>query len=191
MQKHESAFTLIELMITIAVAAAVLTFGVPGFSRVIERNQLSAYTNQLISSLHFARSEAVRRNQNITICHSSDGSSCGGVGYENGWIIFLDNNSDRDYSDTGEELIRVNEGLPSNYTMRTNGLAVFRYASNGKTTKTDGSSVAGLIVLCKDNVTNKARAIIIANGGRTRLAPLDANGVPEESLNTPITTCAP
>ena len=184
MQKHESAFTLVELMIAIAVAAIVLTLGVPSFGRVIERNQLSAYTNQLVSSLHFARSEAVRRNQNISVCHSADGSSCGGVGYESGWLIFLDTNDDDDYSDAGEELLRVNEGLPNNYTMRTNSLSSFDYRANG-------SAPTGRIVLCKDNMLTKARAVFISQGGRTRLAPLDANGVPEESLNTPIPTCTP
>ena len=103
MQKHESAFTLIELMIAIAVAAVVLTLGVPGFGRVIERNQLSTNINGLVSTLHFARSEAIRRNKNITVCHSNDGSSCSGVGYEDGWIIFHDNNGDGEYADAGEE----------------------------------------------------------------------------------------
>ena len=65
MQKHESAFTLIELMIAIAVAAVVLTLGVPGFGRVIERNQLTAHINELVSTLRFARSEAIRRNGDI------------------------------------------------------------------------------------------------------------------------------
>jgi type IV fimbrial biogenesis protein FimT len=184
MQKHESAFTLIELLIAIAVAAVVLTLGVPGFSQVIERNQLSTYTNQLVSSLYFARSEAVRRNQDITVCHSINGSSCGGVGYENGWIIYSDSNGDGDYLDTGEELMRVNESLPSNYTLRTNNLSTFNYRGNG-------GAPTGRIVLCKDNTLSKARAIFISQGGRTRLAPRDANGVPEESLNTPITTCVP
>lgn len=181
MQKHESAFTLIELMITITVAAVVLTLGVPGFGRVIERNQLSAYTNQLVASLYFARSEAVRRNEDIRVCHSDDGNSCGGVGYEDGWIIYIDNNEDGDF-DVGEELIRVNEGLPSNYTMQTNSLANFNF--NGK-----GGAPNGRIVLCKDNSLSKARAIFIGPGGRTRLAPLDSNKIPEKSPGTPIGEC--
>jgi type IV fimbrial biogenesis protein FimT len=184
MLKHESAFTLIELMITIAVAAVVLTLGVPGFGRVIERNQLSAHINEMVSTLHFARSEAIRRNKAITVCHSNDGSTCGGVGYGDGWLIFFDDNNDGDYSDTGEELLRVNEGLPSNYTMRTNNLNTFNYSAKG-------AAPAGQIVLCKDNLTTKARAIFIAIGGRTRLAALDANGIPEESLGTPISSCNP
>ena len=185
MQKHDSAFTLIELMIAIAVAAIVLTLGVPSFERVIERNQLSAYTNQLVSSLHFARSEAVRRNQNISVCHTADGSSCGGTGYENGWLIFLDTNNDDDYSDAGEELLRVNEALPNNYTLRTNNLSSFDYRANGS------APITGRIVLCKDNTLTKSRAVFISQGGRTRLAPLDANGIPESAPGTAITSCTP
>ena len=184
MQKHESAFTLIELMIAIAVAAIVLTICVPGFGRVMERNHLTAHINDLVSTLHFARSEAIRRNKGVTVCHSTDGATCGGVGYENGWIIFSDRNGDGDYADAGEEILRVNEGLPSNYTMRTNNLSTFNYSANG-------AAPAGRIVLCKDNLTNKARAIFIAVGGRTRLARLDANGLPEVSPGNPITTCTP
>ena len=184
MQKHESAFTLIELMITIAVAAVVLTLGVPGFGRVIERNQLSAYTNQLVSSLHFARSEAIRRNKTITVCHSDDGATCSGTGYEDGWVIFLDVNADGDYADAGEELIRVNEGLPNNYTMRAGGLSSFTYTAKGRAPN-------GRIVLCKNNSTTNARAIFIAIGGRTRLAALNSNNVPEVSPGTPIAECIP
>jgi prepilin-type N-terminal cleavage/methylation domain len=183
MQKHESAFTLIELMVTIAVAAVVLTLGVPSFARVIERNQLSAYTNQLVSSMHFARSEAVRRNQPITICHSENGSSCGGSGYEEGWLVFVDENNNDDH-DSGDELIRVNEGLPSNYTMRTATLSPFSYSAKGRANN-------GRVVLCKDNQLVKARAIFISNGGRTRLAPLDNSGTPLDVGGTPIDTCNP
>ena len=185
MQKHESAFTLIELMITIAVAAVVLTLGVPSFSSVIERNQLSAYTNQLVSSLHFARSEAVRRNQPIKVCHSNNATDCNGTGYENGWIIFVDDDDDGSLGST-EELIRVNEGLPANYTFNVNGnLDEFAFNSKGISTN------QGRFVLCKNNTLSSSRAIFIGPAGRTRLAPLDDNGIPEASPNTPITTCNP
>jgi len=184
MQKHESAFTLIELMITIAVVAVALTVGVPSFNNVIERNQLTVHINELVSTLHFARSEAVRRNTNVGICHSDDGSSCGGAGYEDGWIIFTDINNDGDYADTNEELIRVNDGLPNNYTMHTNSLGLFKYDAKGK-------AGSGRIVLCKNNDLTKSRAIFINTSGRTRLAPLNIDGIPEKTPGVPITECSP
>ncbi|MFK7814877.1 MAG: GspH/FimT family pseudopilin [Gammaproteobacteria bacterium] len=184
MHKHESAFTLIELMIVIAVAAIVLTLGVPGFERTIERNQLSAYTNQLVSSLYFARSEAVRRNQSIKVCHSNNATDCNGAGYESGWIIFIENGTPNNTLDAGEELIRVNEALPTNYTFNPNGsMNSFSFTANGKTDN------QGTFVLCKDNDLTKARAIIIGPAGRTRLAALNSSGIPERNPGNPITSC--
>ncbi len=183
MQKHISAFTLIELMITLAVAAVVLTLGVPSFGRVIEQNQLSAYTNQLVSSLHFARSEAVKRNDFVKVCHSDDGINCNGTGYEDGWIIFIDQDGN-DVLGTTEELIRVNEALPANYTFSpNNNVDVFTFNGKGKASST------GTFVLCKNNDLTKARAIIIGPGGRTRLAPLNASGIPEKEIGTPVPGC--
>ena len=171
-------------MITLAVAAVVLTLGVPSFSSVIERNRLTAHINELVSTLNYARSEAVKRNSDVTVCQSADGLNCGGLGYEDGWIIFIDLNADGDYADAGEELIRLNEGLPNNYTMRTNNLTSFTFNAKGRASN-------GRIVLCKDNAINQARAIVISNSGRTRLSPLDANGIPEIAPGNPMAECIP
>ena len=184
MQQHESAFTLIELMITIAVAAVVLTLGVPGFGRIVERNQLSVQINELVSTLHLARSEAVRRNDDVKICHSADGVNCGGAGYEDGWIIFMDDDGDDVWDSPAEELIRVNEGLSNNYTLHVNGnMDSFFYRAKGHT------SDLGRFVLCKNGDLTKSRAIFIAQGGRTRLAPLNSNGTPLDNSGTAITSC--
>jgi type IV fimbrial biogenesis protein FimT len=184
MQKHESAFTLIELMVTIAVAAVVLTLGAPGFGRVIERNQLSAQINELVSTLHFARSEAVRRNDDLKVCHSADGVNCGGAGYEVGWIIFIDDDGDDVWDDPAEELIRVNEALSNNYTLHVNGnMDSFFYRAKGRT------SDQGRFVLCKNGDLTKSRAIFIGPSGRARLAPLDPNGTPIDNSGVAITSC--
>jgi len=90
MQKHVSAFTLIELMLTLAVAAVVLTLGVPSFGRIVENNQLATNVNFLVQSMTMARSEAVKRNKRVSICDSADATNCGGGNYEQGWIVFVD-----------------------------------------------------------------------------------------------------
>lgn len=187
MHKHESAFTLIELMIAIAVAAVVLTLGVPGFNNVMQRNQLTAHINELVSTLHFARSEAVRRNTSVKVCHSADGVNCGGAGYEEGWIIFIDDNGNDVWDDPDEELIRVNEGISSNFTMRASSLNTFSFNSKGRVSP----AIGGRVVLCKDNSINQSRAIVISNSGRTRLAKLDSNGAPEIAPGIPMGECIP
>ena len=188
MQKHESAFTLIELMITLAVAAVVLTIGVPGFGRIIENNQLATTTNSFVSSLTFARSEAVKRNEAVTICRGSVSTNCAAAaGYEQGWLVFIDNNASSTY-DASDELLRVNEALPSNFTLRGNGQyqSVFRYTSKGRV-----AAINGRFVLCKGGDLEKSRAVFIETTGRTRLAPLNSTGTPLDGGGTPITSCTP
>ncbi len=65
-------FTIVELMLTLAVAAVILSLGVPSFQGLVERNQLTSGINQFVSSL--TRSEAVKRNQRVSLCSSSDGA---------------------------------------------------------------------------------------------------------------------
>ena len=79
-------FTLIELMVTLAVVAVVAVVGIPGIKALLENNKVTTRTNRLVSSMHAARSEAIKRNQQVTICASSDGQNCQGD-WEEGWII--------------------------------------------------------------------------------------------------------
>lgn len=186
MQKHESAFTLIELMITIAVAAVVLTIGVPGFGKIIERNQLATNVNSLVSSITFARSEAVKRNKPVKICDSSDAVNCGSGNYENGWIVFVDENNDGDLDAPAEELIYVQSALSTNLTIDSNlstGANDISYMSKGRANR------SGNFIICKNNDITKARVIILDMNGRTRLTDLTSNGTPEDAGGNAITSC--
>ena len=94
--RRTKGFTLVELMITLLVAAVVLGIGVPNFQEFIANNRMAAATNDLISVLHLARGEAVKRRANVTICPSADWdnfgvSSCTAGGrLADGWILFVD-----------------------------------------------------------------------------------------------------
>ncbi|MGI9330354.1 MAG: GspH/FimT family pseudopilin, partial [Gammaproteobacteria bacterium] len=94
-QRHQNGFTLIELMITLLVAAIILGVGVPNFQEFISNNRMAAATNDVISSLHLARSEAVKRRMNVTICPSANWESanatCNAAGaLADGFIVFAD-----------------------------------------------------------------------------------------------------
>lgn len=65
--KSVSGFTLIELLVLIAVLAVVATIAVPGFSRLIQSNQLTVTANDLIGALNLARSEAIRRGGSVSV----------------------------------------------------------------------------------------------------------------------------
>ena len=89
--KKNSGFTLLELLITLAIVAILLTVGVPSLRSMMQGNQLVASTNELLSALHVARSEAIKSNSRVTICESSNGTSCTTTGdWKDGWIVFID-----------------------------------------------------------------------------------------------------
>ena len=86
--RTSKGFTLLELIVTIAVAAIILSFGVPGFISIIQNNRAVAHTNDLVTGLNLARSEATRRSAVVTICSSTDGVTCSGSNdWSSGWVV--------------------------------------------------------------------------------------------------------
>ncbi len=83
--KEHAGFTLIELMVTVSVLAILLGIGVPSFRAMIEGNRITTVANDLVSGLQFARSEAVKRGANVTLCSTNDQSTCSGTWVE-GWV---------------------------------------------------------------------------------------------------------
>ncbi len=66
--KTKHGFTLIELMVTIAVAIVIMAVGIPVFSTMIANNRAAADSNALVTALQFARSEAVKRSDSVRVC---------------------------------------------------------------------------------------------------------------------------
>lgn len=73
---------------TLAVAAVLAAVALPDFSRFIIRNRIVAEANSFVASLAYARSEAIRRQEPITVCASSNGQSCNSLAWQTGWIVY-------------------------------------------------------------------------------------------------------
>lgn len=127
-RSSNGGFTLVELMITIAVAAIVLSIAVPSFRNFVANARVTSNTNQLVGDLHFARSEAMKRRQNIILCRSANPSattpSCGGTAktWTTGWLMFIDGDSNGAY-DSGETLLRVGSSADSGIAIKSNTTA--------------------------------------------------------------------
>ena len=86
--KTMRGFTVLELMITVAVTAVILSIGVPSFLGIIETNRTVTHTNDVVSALNLGRSEAVRRGTPIIVCSSTDGANCSASNdWSTGWVI--------------------------------------------------------------------------------------------------------
>src|SRR5687767_13501516 len=98
MKSRQPGFTLIELMVTLLVLSILVAAAVPSFREFTRNNRVVATQNDLITALNLARSEALRRSRNITVCPSSDGATCSaGTNWGNGWIVSV----------TGGQLLQV------------------------------------------------------------------------------------
>lgn len=167
----QSGFTLVELLITIAVAAILLTLAIPNFNTVIKNNRLSTSANQLVSYLSLARSEAIKRGVDVSICKSTDQANCttaAGDNWEDGWIVFVDNNGNRSIN-AGDTIIRVHQGLPRNTLRGDSNIANAACFSSRGFGSCAGGNSDGTFNLCDDRAdTNTARSIDIALTGRVR-----------------------
>jgi len=124
---RKRGFTLIELMVTLAVAAILLTVGVPAFQEMLRNNRAATHANEFLTALNFTRSEAIKRGRNISLCPSSNQTACGGANWAVGWIAFVDADNDG-VVDAGEELLRAWGALSGNPSFTGPTILVYRPA---------------------------------------------------------------
>ena len=121
--KTHSGFTLIELVIVIALAALLTTLALPSFRAIIQNNRATTQANGLLSSLNLARSEAVKRGVRVTLCSSVDQATCTdppSADWATGWIIFADE-SNFGTKDAAETVLQVHEALADGAELRLAG----------------------------------------------------------------------
>lgn len=100
---RQTGMTLVELLVTLSIAAILTSFAVPSIQSLLESNRLTAANNQLVTAINYARSEAVKRNHHVAMCvRNSDGTGCASSGgFENGWLIFVDCNKNSAVDSSG------------------------------------------------------------------------------------------
>ena len=144
-----TGFTLIELMLTILVAAVLLSLAIPSYRVQILNSRMAAATNDMMGSFHSAKSESVGRSNFITMCkRNAGGTACVNTGgWEQGWLIFADDDGDGAV-DGGEEILYAHGELEAGITARGTAQVTDRvtYRPNGLTNLTSTQ----VIVLCDE-----------------------------------------
>lgn len=96
MLTKRGGFTLLELVIGLAVAAILMSLAVPGMTRLVREQEAGTTINGLVHALRLARGEAVTRKLPVTVCAGDGGACAGGESWGRGWLVFTDPNGDRD-----------------------------------------------------------------------------------------------
>ncbi|WP_104655331.1 GspH/FimT family pseudopilin [Ralstonia insidiosa] len=113
--------SLVELLVTLAIVAVLAIIATPSYVGLTQQVRLQAEVNSLVNDLQFARSEAIKRGLPVSLCPSSNGTSCNTVNptyWENGWIVFNDVNGSGTTDSASDVPLRVRAPLTNNDTFR-------------------------------------------------------------------------
>jgi type IV fimbrial biogenesis protein FimT len=161
---RQTGLTLIELMITLVVGSILMVIAVPSFMSFQKDNRRVTQLNELVSGLNLAKSEAVKSNATVALCPSTDGASCAGTTYDNGWIVFLNTNGDSPpaVTDASETILRTHSGVTGSGTsLRATGITTgLNFAPTGR------PDASGDITYCDDRGATQARNVLVSRIGQ-------------------------
>jgi len=162
---RKNGFSLVEVIVTMAIAAIVLTVGVPSFQSYTQNNRQTIAINELATALQLARSSAITHRMRAVVCKSSDGANCTTMGtWTQGWIVFTDADNNNTF-DAGENILRVHGPVQGNVTISGNANTADLIVFNPQGIL---ASLNGRITYCDSRGNNYATALFISRGGRVR-----------------------
>ena len=177
MKKHSAVrngFTLVELMVTVALVAILLAVAVPSFTTYQRNAELTSFTNTLLSGINAARGEAMKRGRNAMVVPTD------GANWTSGWIVFVDVDRTGTSAAANNITILTREAAPSYLDISGNGTSgesppyIMFNASGYSATKTGSFSTKNLgFSIVRNDVPiaqkdEQTRRIMIAITGRVR-----------------------
>ncbi len=171
-RQYQNGFTLLELLVVVAISGILIGIGVPGLQNFVQSGRLTAQFNETVGLLNYARAESVKsQNFDVTLCASNDYfepiPTCSGLNnWEDGWILFSNSNQDTILTPANNErLLRVGQPLTGGNTLQASGfddVSAIRFDSRGF------PDSSGTFTLCDARGANFAKAAIISFAGQTR-----------------------
>jgi type IV fimbrial biogenesis protein FimT len=166
-KKSNRGFTMIELLVTVAILAIVTAIGIPGFVEIINDSRLTTNANQLVASLNLARSEAIKRSTKVYVANIGNQ----GRNWDNGWLIFIDENTNSIFDEDTDTLLKTYPALTNKDTLRVgrninNWIA---YKPSGLYETSTGRLNDSFRLCTVDEDEKVSRAIIVNSIGRARV----------------------
>lgn len=157
-------FSLVELMVAVAVAGILAAIAIPAFDSFILSNRLNAYASDFSAGARVARSEAMKRKLPVILCASSDGTGCADTdpdysgGWERGWIVL-----------SGTTVIKRQQATVVGYLLLASSNRITFQPNGLGTTQTT-------VTVCRSSpLGTQERLVTVSATGRTRISKT-ANG---------------
>jgi type IV fimbrial biogenesis protein FimT len=191
MTKNNHGFTLIELIVTLAVFSLLVAIAAPSFNAFTDSSRRASEVNNISGALSYARSESIKRNSTVSVCARTStvgAETCSTLAndWKYGWMIFDDTDADS-VLDAGETLLRLFGPISKGSVItETSGNAILAITFRG----------SGFITIANaefkycgpSNKASNARAIIISKTGRARLSvDSDNNNIHEDGSGANLT----
>ena len=180
---HQSrGFTLLEVIVVVAIVAILTTLAAPSFVALIQSNSVSSNVNAFIADVRYARSEAVRRGGAVIMCRSDApeaaapvcNTTAGTNGWASGWIIFEDRDGSLNYSSTTDasQLLKVQGPITNlDSIMETSGTGATKLQFTATGRMKSLSSATALQFGSNNTIPNSRQRIVCINSsGRARIA---------------------
>lgn len=165
-RRRTAGLTIIEVLVVVAIISIMAVVGIPALQSFVHSTRISTTANQFVGTLSFARSEAIKRGQRVTVCKSADGKNCTTSGdWDQGWIVFLDPDNQAEVDDPDVDILRQHGALAQGMTMTGNTPVnnYVSYVASGATQQVGGALQAGSLTLCQEG---RGVKFVIATGGR-------------------------
>ena len=196
--RKQAGFSLIELIVTLTVAAILVSIAIPNFKTTIDNNRQISELNTLLTGMVYARSEAVKRNVDVVICSTSDQATCSGS-WSNGWLVYYTpsgtynapgttNPTNPLPAPTSAEIIRRYPALGGGNTLKSDLNAVNNtivFQSSGLTLLSNDSQ----FTLCDARGSQYARVLMVSVTGRAEVLPWSSSSGPTWGSKTLTVSC--
>lgn len=171
LNNKQTAFTLIELIITLTIIAILANISLPSFNGLVDKTKISAEVNALNGMLRSTRSLAISQLKKVTICPSQNGTECSKE-WSDGYMAFIDLNGDRQLNQN-DQLVQEHKIESKRIRLRWRSFGArnsLQWHQTGITNHQNGS-----FEYCYIDKPKLARGLFITKAGRIRLSK-DTNG---------------
>ena len=168
----QCGYSLFELVMTLTLAALILTLGLPSFGKLVADNRVRVEVDALFHAVHLARKSSIARRRVVSLCPSFDGETCSGdTDWSQGWLMFV--NVDRDdppQRDAGEPVLQRHV-VGDTVRIQANRRGFTLRATELRATN-------GTLIFCDRAGRAEPRALVVSYTGRPRVARADSRGQP-------------